>query len=345
MPDGDHFTKPRTDLSTTELFRHTVTLDEHGQRIDALLAILLNGYSRVFLRKVVQEGGGRVDGETVKPSFRVQVGQAIELDLPPIPGDGPRPEAIPLNILFEDEYLIAIDKPPGMVVHPAKGHWSGTLTSALAHHFQQLSDVGGPTRPGVVHRLDRDTSGVIAIAKTNAVHLALAAQFESRDVQKEYIAITLGKVAMDRDIIRVPIGPHPYQRDKMTVRSGHPQSRDAETWYEVIERFDGYTLVRLQPKTGRTHQIRVHLAHIGSPVLCDRLYGGHAQITRGQLAKRLAKREPAQPGDDQVVLERQALHARRLELEHPITHQRLVFESPVPADISSVLDLLRHSKS
>lgn len=332
-----------SDAPSTQLFQHTVVEEENGQRIDALLAKHLNGYSRVFLRKVVQDGGGRVDGETVKPSFRVRAGQQIEVDLPPPPADGPRPEEIPLTVLHEDDYLIVIDKPPAMVVHPAKGHWSGTLTSALAFRFQELSDVGGPTRPGVVHRLDRDTSGVIVVAKTNAVHLALAAQFEERKVQKEYLAITLGKVGMDRDIIRVPIGPHPYQRDKMAVRAGHPQSRDAETWYEVQERFDGFTLVKLAPKTGRTHQIRVHLAHIGAPVLCDRLYAGHAQITRGQLARRMLKRQPPQPGDDEVVLARQALHARRLELEHPMTGQRLTFESPIPADIAATLSALRQA--
>lgn len=332
-----------SDTTATELYQLTVAEEEDGQRIDALLAKHLNSYSRVFLRKVVHEGGGRIDGETVKPSFRVRTGHKIEVDLPPVPTDGPRPEAIPLSILFEDDHFVVVDKPPAMVVHPAKGHWQGTLTSALAHRFQELSDVGGPTRPGVVHRLDRDTSGVIVVAKSNSVHLALAAQFEARTVQKEYFAITLGKIGLDRDIIRVPIGPHPYQRDKMTVRTGHPQSRDAETWYEVQERFDGFTVVKLAPKTGRTHQIRVHLSHIGAPVLCDRLYAGHAQITRGQLARRLLKKDPPQPNDDEVVLARQALHARRLELNHPTSGERMVFESPLPPDIAGTLAALRQT--
>ena len=330
-----------TDSSAIRLFQLTVADDEGGERIDAVLAKHLSAYSRVFLRKVVQEGGARVNGETVKPSFRLRAGQSVELDLPPPPTDGPQPEEIPLSILYEDEHFIVIDKPPAMVVHPAKGHWSGTLTSALAYHFGQLSDVGGATRPGIVHRLDRDTSGVIVVAKTNPVHLALSAQFESRDVQKEYFAIVLGKVQMDRDVIRAPIGPHPYQRDKMAVREGHPQSRDAETWFEVIERFEGYTVVKLMPKTGRTHQIRVHLGYIGTPVLCDRQYAGHAQVTRGQLARRLARRDPPQPGDDEVLLERQALHARRLELNHPITGERMTFESPLPADIARAWEALK----
>lgn len=328
-------------MDDTTRFEHTVAEEHDGQRIDALLALLQNSYSRVFLRKVVQEHGARVDGELVKPSFRVQTGQVIVAQLPPPPDDGPRPENIPLNIIFEDDALIAIDKPPGMVVHPAKGNWSGTLASALAYHFQQLSDVGGPTRPGIIHRLDRDTSGVILVAKSNAVHMKLAEQFEQRQVQKEYFALAIGKLELDRDVIQQPIGPHPFQRDKMAIRREHPQSRDAETRYDVIQRFDGITSVKVQPKTGRTHQIRVHLDHIGAPVLCDRLYAGHSRITRGELLRRQARREPPQPGDDEVMLERQALHARCIEFKHPLTGHSLALEAPLPADIQGVLDILR----
>ena len=327
-------------MDNTTRFEHTVAEEHDGQRIDALLALLLNSYSRVFLRKVVQEHGARVDGELVKPSFRVQTGQVIVTQLPPPPDDGPQPENIPLSIIFEDESLIAINKPPGMVVHPAKGNWSGTLASALAYHFQQLSDVGGPTRPGIIHRLDRDTSGVILVAKSNAVHMKLAEQFEQRQVHKEYFALVIGKLELDCDIIQQPIGPHPFQRDKMAIRLEHPQSRDAETRYDVVQRFDGITAVKVQPKTGRTHQIRVHLDHIGAPVLCDRLYAGHARITRGEVLRRQARRDPLQPGDEEVVLERQALHARRIEFTHPLSEQNLVLEAPLPADIQGVLDLL-----
>ncbi len=322
-------------------FEHTVLAEQEGQRIDALLALLLNGYSRVFLRKVVQEHGASVNGEVVKPSFRLQAGQHVVLRLPPPPDDGPRPENIAINILFEDEAIIAIDKPAGMVVHPAKGNWSGTLASALAHHFQQLSDVGGPTRPGIIHRLDRDTSGVILVAKSNAVHLKLAEQFEQREVKKEYFALVVGKLELDRDVINQPIGPHPYQRDKMAIRRDHPQSRDAETRYDVVQRFEGITAVKVQPKTGRTHQIRVHLDHVGAPVLCDRLYAGHARVTRAELQRRMARKLPPQPNDADVILERQALHARRIEFRHPITGRDLIIEAAIPADIQSVLDILQ----
>jgi len=331
-------------VTETRLVQFEVAEQDVGQRIDLFLSLKCDGYSRVFLRKVLHEGGVRLNGRPVKPSFRVQLGHKIEIDLPPIPDDGPIPEDIPIRVLFEDEALAIIDKPAGMVVHPAKGNWKGTLTSALAHHFQNLSDAGGTTRPGIVHRLDRDTSGVIAIAKTNAVHFKLAAQFEAREVSKEYLAISVGRKDLDRDWIRLPIGHHPYQRDKMAIRSGHESSRDAETMYEVAERFEGFCFLKVFPKTGRTHQIRVHLAHSGIPILCDRLYAGHARITRGQLLRRQVSGLPPKPGDDDVVLERQALHAHRLCLAHPISGEPLEFVAPIPPDFQQVLDTLRAQK-
>jgi 23S rRNA pseudouridine1911/1915/1917 synthase len=330
---------------STTRFEHLVSEQEQGQRIDAVLAMLLNSYSRVFLRKVVQEQGATVEGEVVKPSFRVRSGQKIEVDLPPPPVDGPQPEAIPLKIIYEDEALVAIDKPPGMVVHPAKGNWTGTLASALAHHFQQLSSVGGPTRPGIIHRLDRDTSGVILVAKSNVVHLKMSEQFEQRHVQKEYFALVIGKLELDRDIIRQPIGPHPFQRDKMAIRRDHPLSREAETRYDVVERFGGITAIKVEPKTGRTHQIRVHMDHAGAPVLCDRLYAGHTRITRGELLRRMARKLPAQPHDEDVVLDRHALHARRIEFTHPLTGADMMLESPLPDDLERVLQVLRGQDS
>lgn len=331
-----------SDAST--LFEITVEESEHGLRLDAVLALRLDAYSRVFLRRVVQDKRVLVDGEVVKPSFRVQTGQAISVDLPPPPDDGPKPENIPLDVLFEDEAFVAINKAPGMVVHPAKGNWGGTLASALAFRFQSLSDVGGPTRPGIVHRLDRDTSGVILVAKSNQVHLKLSEQFAERTIEKEYFALTIGKVQMDRDVIKQPIGPHPYQRDKMAIRSGHPKSRDAETWYEVTHRWGGISAVTVRPKTGRTHQIRVHLSHVGAPVLCDRLYAGHAQVTRGELLRRQINRQPSQAGDDDVLIKRQALHAHRIALTHPTTGEPMEIVCPLPEDIQSIIDTLNSAE-
>jgi 23S rRNA pseudouridine1911/1915/1917 synthase len=204
----------------------------------------------------------------------------------------------------------------------------------MAYRFQSLSDVGGPTRPGIVHRLDRDTSGVIVIAKTNAVHMHLGQQFHDRHVQKEYFAITAGRIDRDRDLIDAPIGRHPYQRDKMAIRDGDVTSKPASTFYEVISRHGRFTQVRLKPKTGRTHQIRVHLAHLGCPILCDRLYAGHSEITASFV-------HGAQPREgESVVLDRQALHARSLTFVNPQSGREMTFEAPLPDDLTSVIGLL-----
>ncbi len=322
-------------------FEFLVTDEYSGKRVDLVLALLLDSYSRVFLRRIVMENKVCVNGKPVKPAFKVFAGQTITVNLlPPPPREGPIPENIPLDIIFEDDCFVIVNKFPGMVVHPAKGHWSGTLTAALAYHFQQLSDAGGPTRPGIVHRLDRDTSGVIVIAKTNEVHFKLCAQFESREVTKTYMAIVAGTLDRDRDRIIQPIGNHPYQRDKMAIRAGHHSSRDAETFFEVVKRFPGYAFLKVEPKTGRTHQIRLHMAHIGCPILCDRLYGGHASVMRGQLQRRQVRGLPPLDTDSDVVLTRHALHAAKLEFDHPKTGERMSFEAPLPEDLQHTLDIL-----
>ncbi len=315
--------------------------EENGQRIDLFLAHKCDGYSRVFLRGVLQDGHVRLNGKPVKPSFKVQIGQVVEIDLPPPPDDGPVAEDIPLTILFEDESLVIINKPAGMVVHPAKGHWSGTLTSALAHHFQQLSDAGGPT--DLVSFIVWIGTPAALSPSPRPTRCTSSCRLNSKPEKfpKSTRTIVVGSIDKDRDWIRQPIGHHPYQRDKMAIRSGHESSRDAETMYEVIERFQGYAYLRVMPRTGRTHQIRVHLSHVGIPVLCDRLYAGHSRITRGQLLRKQVLGQPLKPGDDDPLLERQALHAYRLELNHPVTGQPLAFEAPLPPDIQSVLDVLR----
>jgi 23S rRNA pseudouridine1911/1915/1917 synthase len=231
-----------------------------------------------------------------------------------------------------------------MIVHPAKGHWEGTLASALAHHFGALSGRGGPTRPGIVHRLDRDTSGVIIVAKNDQAHDALAAQFKSRHVVKEYLAIVAGEPDRDRDVIDEPIGDHPTHREKKAIRRDDASARPAVTEYEVAERFVGYAFLRALPKTGRTHQIRLHLTHIGCPVLCDRLYGGRVRITELELIPRdkLAQDESlGQQAAEAVLLDRQALHAHRLAFSHPTTGARVQFEAPLPDDMQRTLAALR----
>ncbi|MEX2185638.1 MAG: RluA family pseudouridine synthase [Pirellulales bacterium] len=306
-------------------------------RLDAFLAAKFPQHSRVRMQEAISAGGATIEGRpTSRPAERLKVGQRVTIRLPDAPRTGPVAEDIPLDVLYEDEHLAVVNKPPGMVVHPAKGHWSGTMAGAIQHRFGGMSTVGGPTRPGIVHRLDRDTSGVIVVARHDAAHMKLAAQFEHREVEKEYFAIVAGAPRLDRDLIDRPIGAHPYQREKMAIRTDHPTVREAQTFYEVTERFDALATVRVLPRTGRTHQIRVHLASIGCPVLCDRLYGGRAKLTRGELLRRL--------DDDTVVLARQALHARRICLVHPATGERMEFVAPLPDDLSAALDAIRQHR-
>lgn len=307
---------------------------ESGHRLDAFLARHFTDYSRVHLRRVITAGGVKVDGRGGKPSYRLKPGQRVVITLPEIPREAPRPENLPLEVLYEDDYLVVVNKPPGMVVHPARGHWSGTLASALQYHFGSgLSTTGGPTRPGIVHRLDRDTSGAILVARQDPIHAKLATLFQTRSIEKEYFALVTGGPDRDRDFIDRPIGVHPQQREKMAIRRDDSRSRPARTFYEVIERFDGFSALKLLPQTGRTHQLRVHLSHLGTPVLCDRQYGGRRRITRGEI-----RRDPA---DTLVLLDRQALHARRLKFTHPGTGKPLEVEAPLPDDVQSVLNELR----
>ena len=304
------------------------------------------GQSRSFLARVIEKGAVRVDGVTARASFKLKAGSSVRFTVPEPPRTGPAAEEIPLDFLHVDVWLAVVNKPAGMVVHPAKGNWKGTLAGALKWHLERggeagggeptaagqgLSTAGGPTRPGIVHRLDRDTSGVIVVARSEEVHHALAKQFERRTVEKTYLAITQGVPQLDRDEIDLPIGIHPYQRERMAVRRDHATSREAVTRYEVLERFRGAALVSVTPKTGRTHQIRVHLAAIGCPVLADGLYSGRTQIEPTFLGL------PSGP----PLLERQALHAARLCLDHPETRQRMEFTAPLHADMQRLLDALR----
>jgi 23S rRNA pseudouridine1911/1915/1917 synthase len=315
-----------------------------GRRLDLFLAELLPEFSRAALRRAIDAGHVRVDGNECKASLRLKAGNCIVVAQLEVPRPGPAPQAIPLSILYEDDAIVVVDKEAGMIVHPAKGHWEGTLASALAHHFGPLSGRGGPTRPGIVHRLDRDTSGVIVVAKNDQTHDALAAQFKSRGVQKEYLAIVVGSLDRDRDVIDEPIGDHPTQREKKAIRRESADARPAVTMYEVVERFVGFTLVRARPKTGRTHQIRLHLAHVGCPVLCDRLYGGRARISELELIPRDNMRHDRHEHDRlaaRILLDRQALHAHRLTIDHPTTGERMTFEARLAADMQATLRALQ----
>lgn len=312
-------------------FEFMVPLEEEGARIDSYLARRIAESSRTSLRQAIAAGKVTVDGRTIKGAYRLRAGQNVQVHELTRQLGGPRPEFIALDVLFEDDHLIAVNKPPAMVVHPARGHWSGTLASALVHHCQVLSSVGGPTRPGIVHRLDRDTSGVIVAAKSDLAHLRLAEQFERRSIEKTYLAIVRGVPDRDRDRIELSIGKHPYHREKMAIRDDHETSRAATTEWAVVERFRRHALLEVRPRTGRTHQIRVHLAHAGFPVLADRLYAGHARITEADLGG----------ASLDLVLERQALHAFRLVLRHPATDAPLQLEAPLAPDMARAVEILR----
>lgn len=323
---------------------HTVLPEEAGWRLDLFLTRYYPQYSRVLLRNAIQADGVLVDGKRGKPAYRLKPGQTVTFTLPELPRESPIPEEIPLEILYEDDLLAVVNKPADMVVHPSRGHWSGTLVSALAFKYDELSSVRGPERPGIVHRLDRDTSGVILIAKNNISHAKLAEQFQTKKIHKEYFAIVSGVPAFDSDIVDLPIGHHPKNREKMMIARNDPEAKSAVTQFEVLERFRGFSTIRALPQTGRTHQIRVHLAHVGTPVLCDKLYGGFSTLTLGEIVgKRGAPARPRGEGSDfeAPVLVRQALHARRLTFLHPETGKEITVESPIPDDMQKTLEAIR----
>ncbi len=322
------------------MLRLAVAAEDAGSRLDQFVVRHAGGQSRSAVARAIQAGAARVDGVVAKASHRLEPGMTVAYTVPEPPRAGPEAEEIPLSFLHVDEAMAAVDKPAGMVVHPAKGNWKGTLAGALLWHLGSpgaagspgLSQAGGPTRPGIVHRLDRDTSGVIVVARTEAAHHALARQFERRSTEKTYLAIVQGEPRFDRDEIDLPIGIHPYQRERMAVRSDHSTSRDAVTRYEVVERFGRAALLRVTPKTGRTHQIRVHLAALGCPILADALYSGRSVVDRSFLGLR---------GAPEALLSRQALHAASLAIDHPVTGSRLLLEAPLPADLTRFLAVLR----
>jgi 23S rRNA pseudouridine1911/1915/1917 synthase len=278
---------------------------DSGARLDHFLASHVPGLSRSRLQDLIKQGHAKLNGLTVKPGARLRAGDSIVLrEPPPIPAIA-EAEDIALQVLFEDEDLIVIDKPPGLVVHPAAGHQTGTLVNALLHHCQNLSGIGGEQRPGIVHRLDKETSGCLVAAKSDSAHQVLARQFAGREVTKIYLALAAGRFARRAGAIEAPIGRHPVQRKKMAVVE---RGRTARTDYRVLAEIEGGTLVECTLHTGRTHQIRVHLKHIGHPVLGDDVYGRRGGYPR------------------------QMLHAWKLGFAHPRTGEPVSFESPVPAD-------------
>ncbi len=317
-------------------FQERATEEQIDLRLDHWLVARFAGPSRSQWQRAVSAGLVLIDGKQVKPSHRLRKGEVISGRFPDPQQTEIVPAAIDLNFIYEDDHLVVVDKPANLIVHPGKANYSGTMANALVHHFATLSKTGGEHRPGIVHRLDRDTTGVIVIARNNAVHENLSQQFEQRTVEKEYRAIVWGEVNFDSDYIETYIRAHAKVRERMVVCSEEPEARQASTYYEVLQRFRGFTYLKLLPKTGRTHQLRVHLQHIKHPIVADRLYGGHAKLLLSNLIE-----SKEHFSEDRLLISRQALHAHRLCLDHPVTGKRMEFVAELPEDMQNTLDALR----
>jgi len=305
------------------------------RRLDKYLHGRFRNLSRHFLQHAIRSGDVKVNGKPAKPSFRLTHGDVIDMVIPEPPSKDIEPEDIPLDILYEDDDIIILNKPPDMIVHPARGNRRGTLVNALVHYSDQLSSGLGEFRPGIVHRLDRNTTGVMVVTRHEGAQWKIAKQFENRQVNKTYLAIVHGTPDLDADRINAPLGVHPYIREKYAIR---PEvGKEAVTFYEVLEAFRGFSLLGLAPHTGRTHQIRVHLAYIKHPIVADDMYGGKL-VYPWQLAD-------AEPAVEEPVIGRCALHAATLEFTHPTTEKRVKFEAPLPKDMQHLLTLLRQYRS
>ena len=311
----------------------------HGWRVDHYLTRLYPNFSRAAFQRVIDDGAVLVNGLPVKMSRRLHVSDSLQFQLPTTPDHSLKAEDIPLDVLYDDDALIVINKPANMIVHPGKANYGGTLAGALQFRFDKLSDVAGKLRAGIVHRLDRDTSGVLVVAKDNTVHAHLSSQFEQRTVDKEYRAIAWGEISFDRDFIETHVRVSNRNRERMMVCPPGGNSRHSSTFYEVLERFHGFTFVRLSPQTGRTHQLRVHLHHLGHPVVADRLYEGHKNLKLSDLVENLP------PEEEDLLIERQALHALSLSFDHPVSGERMSFEAPLPEDFQRALDAIRQHRT
>ena len=300
----------------------TVDRSGAGERLDKWLALHVPSLSRSRIQALVKSGHITVDGRCAKPHHRLATNAEIRVVIPPPVAVDVAPEDIPLDVLYEDADVIVVNKPPGLVVHPAPGHPGGTLVNALLHHCRDLGTIGGDLRPGIVHRLDKDTSGVMVVAKNEAALRSLAAQFKRRSIEKRYIALVAGQLHPPAGRVETLIGRSRHDRQKMSARPA--RGRQAVTTYETIEVLPGASLVRVGLETGRTHQIRVHMSHLGHPVAGDAKYGRSRSV----------------PGCSAPVA-RQMLHAERLAFRHPRTKSRMEFSAPLPPDMETLVEALR----
>lgn len=299
--------------------KQQIVVTDAGKRLDKLISEQLPELTRSAVQHLMQDGCVTIAGKPVKKNTRASAGDVITVELPEPREVEIEPENIPLDIVYEDEDIIVVNKPKGMVVHPAPGNWSGTLVNALMYHCgDSLSGINGEIRPGIVHRIDKDTSGLLVVAKNDRAHQSLAEQIKVHSAGRRYFAVVYGTPREQKGTVNAPIARHPIDRKKMAVLAG---GREAITHYEVLEQYAGYSYLTFLLETGRTHQIRVHMAHIGHPIIGDPLYG---------------------PAKDKWKLQGQCLHAGELTLTHPATGERMTFQAPLPAYFTTVLQKLRN---
>jgi 23S rRNA pseudouridine1911/1915/1917 synthase len=315
--------------SDQETLTFHVALEDAGSRLDSYLATRIESWSRARLQRLIDSEDVLVNGKPAKPSYKLRENDELEVELTAPAAASFAPEPIPIEIVYEDETLVVVNKPAGLVVHPAAGIHSGTLANALAYHFQQLPDSGAGVRPGIVHRLDRDTSGLLVVAKTEAALENISDQFRDRSVFKSYVALVHGRVNTDSGTIDQPLARDPANRTRMAVVRG---GRSALSLYRVRQRFDRFTLLDVELKTGRTHQIRVHLAWLKHPVVGDEIYGAGRDNTIQNARLRAQVRN----------LGRHFLHAEKLAFTHPQSGKRVEFNSPLPIELAELLQNLEH---
>ncbi len=303
-------------------------IEDKGQRLDVFLSTRLSGLTRSRIKGMIEEGRASVNGAVAKAGYKLKAADTVTVSVPETKEAAFAPEAVPLEILFEDDDVIVVNKPADMPTHPGAGRTSGTLVNALLNHTRELSTLGGNDRPGIVHRLDKDTTGILVVAKNDRSHLFLSAQFKAHTTGRRYIALVWGAVADDEGTIDIAIGRDAVHRKKISPRT--KKSRTALTYYKVLKRFNQLSLVELKPRTGRTHQLRVHLASINHPVVGDQVYG----------RKKIPSTLPGPAGDCLKRIKRQLLHAATLAFVHPSTGLVMEFESPLPPDMQEAVEVM-----
>lgn len=363
LEDGDEI-EASAEPAVVRTFQWTLGKDLE-RRVDQYLVDRIGYLSRAEVQRLIDEGVVTVNGRRTKSSYRPKLGDLVKIDAPPPRSHTIEAEDIPLTIVYEDDYLLAINKQTNLIVHPARGRWNGTLVNALVHygkvHSTKWSTVNGPWRPGILHRLDKNTTGVMLVAKTDEAHWRLARQFENRTIQKTYLAIVHGIPMLSSDVIDAPIGKDKFMREKMAVRKIESGAKEAVTRYEVMETFGGtvgrdppyllhngefpkdqknapppgqFSMMKLSPKTGRTHQLRVHLSHVGHPIVGDTMYGG-----------RVVETTDAVDSPEHFRFDRQALHAYQITFTHPVTLKPMTLEAPLRDDILRLERLLKSGKA